>query len=117
MNRRSFLASLAAAAAAPQVLIATATDAFRWKKTVEGLWVLNPEWVNAPYELLILSELRPDGFNKTFLHHRWNAIPENCNIILKDAYPLRYGYNPTTRARKPIPTFIQRVPKRQTLFS
>ena len=57
-SRRSFFKSLGAlvagAAIAPQVFIPKADDCFRWKRHGE-IWVVNPEWINAPYELSFIE--------------------------------------------------------------
>jgi len=46
-SRRSFLSKLALGVAGFTILPAATTYARSWKKT-ESIWVLNPEWVNAP---------------------------------------------------------------------
>lgn len=53
-TRRSFFAQLAlsvAALSSASILIPQAADAFKWQRTKQWLYVLNPEWVNAPYEI------------------------------------------------------------------
>lgn len=55
-NRRSFFAQLALGSAAiftgPQIFLPK--EPVKWKRT-PGLWIRNPEWVSAPYEILIVD--------------------------------------------------------------
>jgi hypothetical protein len=53
MNRRSFFTKLGLAAASLAVLPAATTYARKWVAPGLGrvLWVPNPEWVNAPFEI------------------------------------------------------------------
>lgn len=76
MNRRGFLKSLGLAlgvAVAPQVLLSRAPDAFKWKRASSGVWVLNPEWVNAPYEIgywiVEPGKLMPIIYNKALFEN------------------------------------------------
>lgn len=50
MNRRSFLTTMLKGATACMALPSALTYARAWKRT-ETLWVVNPEWENAPFEL------------------------------------------------------------------
>lgn len=50
MNKRSFIKSLLLVAVAPAILIPKAKDAFKWKR-VNDLWVVNPDYGTAPYEV------------------------------------------------------------------
>lgn len=74
MNRRSFFRTLGlgAAAAAAQIYLPKFPDSMRWKVTREasGIYVPNPEWVNAPYEVLFLVLVDPasPGFDVTKVH-------------------------------------------------
>lgn len=58
MNRRGFISQLAlmlGAASGPGILALKAHDHFRWRAGRGGLIaVINPEWVNAPYEIRFL---------------------------------------------------------------
>lgn len=51
MNRRSFLTGIIAAGISAAILPSALTYERTWKKTAQGLYVLNPDWVNAPYEI------------------------------------------------------------------
>lgn len=56
MNRRSFLTNIAVAAAAFTILPSASTYQRNWVKTrPNGLWVINPEWVNAEYEVAFVA--------------------------------------------------------------
>lgn len=48
MKRRSFLRGIITACVAPQLLV---DCGFKWKRT-EAMWIPNPDWVKAPYELV-----------------------------------------------------------------
>lgn len=50
MNRRGFFSTLAKAVAGFTILPAATTYARNWTPT-ENLWVPNPEWENADYEI------------------------------------------------------------------
>lgn len=50
MNRRQFFKSLATVIAGFSILPSAVTySRAAWKKS-SNLWVVNPEWINAPYE-------------------------------------------------------------------
>lgn len=52
MNRRNFLGKLAGAVAAFTVLPSATTYERIWKpKLIEPVWIPNPEWTTATYEL------------------------------------------------------------------
>ena len=53
MNRRSFFTKLGLAAASFAILPAATTYARKWVAPTAqcAMWVVNPEWVNAPYEM------------------------------------------------------------------
>ncbi len=54
MNRRSFFTKLGLAATTLAILPSAATYARRWVSPAvsnRAVWIPNPEWVNAPYEL------------------------------------------------------------------
>lgn len=55
-SRRSFLASVLALAAAPQILV---SPEMKWCRRKEsGLYVtmLNPDWIAAPYEIAFITQ-------------------------------------------------------------
>ena len=54
MNTISFIKSLLVASIAPQVLL---NSSFKWKAPTKEnpLWMFNPEWEDAPYELQFIS--------------------------------------------------------------
>ena len=101
MNRRGFFKSLGlaigVAAVAPAVLIPRASDAFKWKRA-SGIWVLNPEWVNAPYEIGYCW-IDPDPRTITpVIHTRYI----NTNNLEKCCYPLRLN-----RDGKIVPLLVE----------
>jgi len=97
MNRRSFFKTLAAAVAGTVVLPPAITFDRCWKtaasyKKVGGIWVINPEWLNAPYEL---SFLRNQGFDRVspvlFKRPEFPQIHaiENDPRRVSEGFPLR----------------------------
>lgn len=53
MNRRSFISSMLRAGVAAMVLPSATTYARHWVQPVSReLWVPNPDWINAKYEVL-----------------------------------------------------------------
>jgi hypothetical protein len=93
VNRRSFFSSLATIGAAvtlaPNVFLPRFATP-RWKRTRQ-LWVINPEWVNAPYEYVFTlfgSYLvkRPRALDGSFL-----PIPLDFGKgpRIYDTYPVR----------------------------
>lgn len=60
MKRRAFFNTLGKAIAGFSVLPAATTYARKWKRT-ENVWQANPEWVDAPYEVLWVYLLGADG--------------------------------------------------------
>jgi hypothetical protein len=60
MNRRGFFKTLAAAAAGFAILPAATTYARNWVAPSAGLgrklWVPNPEWVTAQYEVFFIDQ-------------------------------------------------------------
>lgn len=97
MNTRSFLKSLLVAAVAPQVLAAVAKDRCRWTKTISGLYVINPAWVTAKYELTYIGceslgyreLLRPWEEESLKLPYsaRFNEVPHDMGSQLKLIHP------------------------------
>lgn len=57
VNKRSFIKSLLVACVAPTVLVPRLKDAFNWKPSAENLWVPNPNWNNAPFEIAFYERL------------------------------------------------------------
>lgn len=49
MNRRHFITTLSAATAA-SIFLPRAADAFKWKQSPGGMWIINPAWKMATYE-------------------------------------------------------------------
>lgn len=58
MNRRGFFKTLATAVAGFSILPAATTyTRAPWKKSAgSGIWIVNPEWLNAPYEVTFFVE-------------------------------------------------------------
>lgn len=63
MRRRDFISKLAtmlSAATGPSVLALEAFDRFKWKAPSGRLVaIINPEWINAPYEIVFAWNLNP----------------------------------------------------------
>lgn len=111
MNTRSFFKSLATIAigsiVAPQVLIPKFADSFKWKRQAEsGIYVLNPEWVNAPYEMAFYGHdfentraLHPIIFNRESFKDTELTVPGE-KVFRDNSAPLRM-----TKDRAFIPMF------------
>lgn len=96
MNRRGFFSSLARGLAAISILPAATTYArSRWVATTDprgrwvrrkdflrtGAWELNPEWVNAPYEMRF-----------RLAKGVWQRVDDIDGIhCIADPYPMRYN--------------------------
>lgn len=55
MNRRSFLRGVIASCVAPALLLPKTASIPKWKRTTQQLWVPNPEWKTAEYEIAWLA--------------------------------------------------------------
>ena len=69
-TRRSFLSKLALGVAGFTILPAATTYARSWKKTEAGLYAVNPDWVDAPYEMTMMYSTK--DFNGTW---KWVDVP------------------------------------------
>jgi len=89
-NRRDFFKQLALGVASFTVLPSAATYSRKWVRTpTKEMWVPNPEYVDAPYELAFIHssdalEVLP------LLSPRGRILPNQVRID----YPLRYKVNP-----------------------
>ena len=102
MNRRSFLTSLGliiAAASAPGLLLPRASDHARWKKSAsQVLYVPNPEYVSAPYEMTFLWDV-----NTAMLFEREGCILSS-DARWPDKYPPRFD---DVEMKRPVAPFIE----------
>lgn len=109
MNRRSFFKTLATAAAGFAILpSATSYTRAPWKRVirVEGLWIPNPEYANAPYEVAFY--LQENGKPVGCLFHKFlgdpPTVPPNLRRVC-ETLPLRYK-SPDFKSQ-PIPPYIK----------
>lgn len=72
LNTRNFIKSLLVASVAPSILLSSAKDRTKWKATKQGLWIPNPAYANAPYEIAYCSHV---------------------DFVQNVAYPYRYDLN------------------------
>jgi hypothetical protein len=75
MNRRSFLTGLCAVA---PLLFLPKFESVKWKRTAQQLWVPNPKYATAPFEIRFLDEpakYHPDIFKDVvvFKPHNWEV--------------------------------------------
>lgn len=96
MNRRNFLKRLATAAAAFSILPAATTYTRPgWKKSFGSeIYVLNPEWKNAPYEWAFCSL---DGqiverIHESYLPARFRKLPMIEENLIHPYVKLQYRF-------------------------
>jgi len=65
MNKRDFLKSILIGCVAPSILVASANDHYKWKK-YNNIWIPNPEYITAPYEIVFYASFFPLGLDKTY---------------------------------------------------
>lgn len=102
MNRRTFFKSLAIAAAGFSILPSATSYDRKWAKANSDLWVPNPEYFNAPYEIAFISY---EGSLSGLLidRERDNSLKERPGFI-RDEFPLRFR---TKEIKDPIPVMIR----------
>lgn len=112
MNRRSFFASLVAAAGAtivaPQILLSSAHDRMRWKKS-EGsfVYVPNPEWYDAPYELHFFHNPESGTIDRVIEATDQDPIVLAETSLVAEVFPMRFYQDELGRFRH-IPAYIKR---------
>jgi hypothetical protein len=99
LDRRSFFKSFAlavtGAVVAPSVFIPRAGDHHQWVSRKSGLLILNPEWVNAQYEVVFwahMAEVSPGVFKRF-----GDPVPQSVRVaigkqagrIIDDLYSFR----------------------------
>jgi hypothetical protein len=101
MNRRSFFKSLATAAAGFAILPSAATyTRAPWKKVASGIWVVNPDYINAEYEISCFvneasKTFYKDGMADVYIALRnrnleiEHEVPKDLRFI-NDPWPVRY---------------------------
>lgn len=112
MNRRNFLKSLATAAAAFAILpSATSYTRAPWKKVAgSGIYVVNPEWLNAPYEIAFMFAPGPveecrHSIVPVYFSREGQEFPElPGHFRLKDPFPIRQN---SPGDSIPIPPIIE----------
>jgi hypothetical protein len=99
MNRRGFLTSLIggvlAAGVAPNILAGAGR---KWVKAKSGLYIINPDWVNAPFELGFIASPGMANFMVKQPNGLWSfrgfSIQHDGKLemlpIEQDPYPRRF---------------------------
>jgi hypothetical protein len=104
-SRRSFFGQLAlavgAAIAAPSVLVPLAKDAYRWKKTHSGIWIVNPEWLAAPYEIATI--LSRNGLELVAMNRKLDYIELEVDSMWEERISAE------TRLRESFPIRMHRI--------
>lgn len=79
MNRRNFLGKLLAAGAAFSVLPSATTYARNWVKR-EALWIPNPDYVTAEYEIQWIGSIgpKPDNCVLPIIFQREIVTPQDA---------------------------------------
>ncbi len=88
MNRRSFFTKLGLAAVSLAILPAATTYARNWKKA-QDLWVPNPAWVDAPYEVTWVAgvDMQAPLFDEAFLPMRFTRGVDNNLYLVPPLIP------------------------------
>jgi hypothetical protein len=116
MKRRDFFKTLATAAAGFAILPSAATYKRTWvPRATSGILILNPDYINAPYELAVWKLERTGQFFCGWIAREkppsiWPTEGETVHW-LKDPLPIRainIGPEPQTRV---VPFIYKRVPK------
>lgn len=98
MRRRDFFRTLATAAAGFAILPSAGTYARTWKRAASGILVPNPDYITAPYEILVV-----EGY--PVVHNRKFEPPPDWNRV-KDAFPIRFKSYDDFSKREIINPFI-----------
>jgi hypothetical protein len=104
MNRRGFLKGALAGLAA-NIFVPRATDAFKWKRRASGIWVVNPEWVKAPYEIhyYYLPENKSVvPFVTVLAANAPTYRPRPGEVLIPENYPVRLNSR-----REMVPVMIE----------
>lgn len=103
MQRRNFLKAILLGCAAPSVLLRASSDAFQWKRAATtDLYVPNPEWINAPYEVMfyVSGEELPKLLKQVIVER--GKVPYNFDdLVFKGSQPV--GGGPVRRVEEPYP--------------
>ena len=106
-TRRQFFKTLAlsvAAISSANILVPAFADTHKWKRTGQWLYVINPDYVDAPYEVAILTcpwgGLVPEGAGKTQVYSR--AMGPVLGML-----PVSHPYRMATPTGPIIPPFIR----------
>lgn len=94
MNRRgflgTFLASATAALVAPTIFAPMAADRFRWKRSANGIWVINTEWEHAPYEIVVSTIISSEtGKNLCHIVDRKKGVQFEEGSVFHEDFPIR----------------------------
>jgi hypothetical protein len=76
MERRNFIKAMLLAAVAPSVLLPRLADHHRWKRT-GNLWVRNPAWETAKYEVFYLQQ--PGIYDPAIFTGEWSFVTGTFN--------------------------------------
>lgn len=93
MKRRSFFNALGKIAAGlivcPSVITPKASEAFKWKKASTGLWVVNPDYIAAEYEVGLIWSVRY-FYGKWQWHQRVEGLPFVREPLADAIQPIRF---------------------------
>jgi hypothetical protein len=96
IDRRSFFKNILVAAVAPSLLLSISPDKFKWKRQASsGIYVINPEWVNAPYEICFVGspsagfrDITPVILPRAERYAKEKLL-YGTDLVISDAYPVR----------------------------
>ena len=102
VSRRNFLHSLGAAVATFAILPSASTYTRNWKRTDSGLYILNPEYLNAPYEVsfIVGANVVPIVWQRCLGEHQ---LPNIAGTVIREKYPKRFKSMDDFHAGKSIP--------------
>lgn len=94
-TRRSFFSTLAlgltGAIIAPSLLLSKSDDRFKWKRAASGVWVINPDYINAPYEIAFIYEAQTPTMMDVMIFRRDVELPPEFKPKrVPQIFPYRY---------------------------